>query len=134
MTVDLAPDAERLVATWLRDQDAVAAIFDDRVYTEIPTSPVWPLARLVRIGGNPTDRLARLDSPLLQIDVWGGPKATAYAGIATILAHLASGLVGTHDLGTVTAVEVGGPSWLPDDTYQPARPRYSADVRLWVHP
>ena len=134
MTITPAVDVERLVAAWLRDQDDIADIFDDRVYTEIPNAPVWPLARVVRIGGNPTSRLARLDSPLLQIDVWGGPKATAYAGIATILAHMAAGLVGSHDLGTVSAVEVGGPSWLPDDTYQPARPRYSADVRLWVHP
>lgn len=134
MTLQILPDAERLTVTWLRDQPEAAAIFDDRIYTEIPNSPVWPLARVTRVAGGPTSRLARLDSPLLQLDVWGGPKATAHDGIATLLALMAGRMVGTHDLGVVSAVEVGGPSWLPDDTYSPARPRYSADVRLWVHP
>jgi hypothetical protein len=94
----------------------------------------FPLVRVQRIGGGPTTRLARLDNPLIQIDVWGGPKATARLGIATILAWSARALVGTHDLGVVNAVEAGSLRWLPDESFAPARPRYSADLQLWLHP
>lgn len=134
MTLQILPDVERLTVTWLRDQVEAAAIFDDRIYTEIPNSPTWPLARITRVGGGPTSRLARLDAAELQLDVWGGPKATAYDGFTTLLALMAGRMVGTHDLGVVSAVEVVSLRWLPDDSFTPARPRYSADVRVWLHP
>lgn len=135
MTAQVAVDAEKLVVDWLRTVDEVTDIFDARIYTEVPARDVeWPLLRVIRIGGAPTTRLARLDSPLMQLDVWGGPKATARLGLATALAHMATEMPGAHDLGVVTAVEVGGPQWLPDTEFTPARPRYSADVRLWTHP
>jgi hypothetical protein len=134
VTPQLAVDAERLAVNWCRNVPEITAYFGDRIYTELPKSPVWPVLRIVRVAGAPTSRLARLDNPLLQIDVWGGPKVTARDGIATVLAHMAAELVGSHAEGAVTAVEVGSLSWRPDDFFTPARPRYQADVALWTHP
>jgi hypothetical protein len=135
--VQIPVDAERLLVDWLRDIEAVAEIFDDRIYTEVPRDPAlqeFPLARVQRIGGAPTSRLARLDNPLMQIDVWGGPKATALLGIETIRAWATRTLVGTHEGGVVTGVQAGSLRWLPDESFAPARPRYSADLLLWLHP
>lgn len=135
MTVQPAVDIERLLVWWCRSVDEIDDIYQGRIYTEIPnTPPSEPMLRIVRIGGAPTSRLARLDNPLVQLDSWGGPKATARLGIATVLAHMAASLVGSHDEGVVTAVETGTLTWLPDDFYSPPRPRYSADVSLWTHP
>ena len=130
----LAPDIEQMVSSFLRDQPEATDILGDRIYTEIPQSPTWPLARITLIDGAPTDRIGWLNSPLLQIEVWGGPKATAYTACATLTA-LMRRMRGTHDLGVVTETEVvSSPTWRPDDTFKPAKPRYIAQVRLWVHP
>lgn len=134
MTVQPAVDIERLLVWWCRDIPEIAAIYGDRIYTEMPNTPVFPLLRIVRVAGAPTSRLARLDNPLVQLDSWGGPKVTARDGIATVLAHMAAELVGTHPEGVVTAVEVGSLSYQPDTDLTPPHPRYSADVAIWTHP
>lgn len=134
MTV-IAADVERLLVEWALAHDEIAAIFDDRIYTEIPgRDPGWPLLRFQRFGGGPTDRVAWLDAPRIQVDVWGGPKSTARLGMATVLGHLASDLPGAHDDAVVSAVEVGAMQWLPDPSFSTPRPRYSADVVVWLRP
>ena len=52
--VDALPDAEALVSYELRTQ------LSARVYSSLPSSPVYPLITIKRIGGIPTDRV-RLD-------------------------------------------------------------------------
>jgi hypothetical protein len=135
MAVVVLPHVEKLVVDWALTVDDLTDQFDGRIYTMLPKDPVWPAARLNRIGGGPVGRAPHwLDQALIQVDVWGGPKSTTRLAAATFQAHLAQSLVGTHDLGTVTAVEVGGLTWLPDDTYAPAKPRYSFDVSVTLHP
>jgi hypothetical protein len=131
----LLPDVERLLVEWANEIDAIADIFDGRIFTEMPTEPgPNPLLRFQRVGGAPAERLHWLDVALVQVDVWGGPKATAREGMATVLAHAARDLPGTHDLGVVTACEVGSMRWLPDDGWAKPRPRYVADIQIWLHP
>lgn len=127
----LAVNAEKLIVDWMLATTAVTALIDDRTYTAVPARPAWPLVRTTRIGGT---RELWLDHPLLQIDVWGGPKATALEVIETIAAHAKFGLLGEHELGVVTEVLIGGPRWDPDSSYEPARPRYSLDISLTTHP
>lgn len=128
------PDVEKLLVDWALAHDEVAAIFEDRIYTAVPKSPVFPLLQFQRIGGGPIDRVAWLDNPLVQVDVWGGAKVTARAGMATVLALVASDLPGSHDLGVVGATSVGAMSWLPDTSFNPPKPRYTADVSIWLRP
>jgi hypothetical protein len=135
MTVRIPADVERLLVTWALEVDDITDIFGDRIYTEVPgRDPEWPLLRFQRITGGPVDARGFLDSPLVQIDVWGGPKATARLGIETVRAHIGQSLPGyTDDDATVTATSLGSLGWLPDDDFEPPRPRYSADVRIWLH-
>jgi hypothetical protein len=92
--------------------------------------------RITRIGGSPVaSRPLWLDQAILQVDVWGGPKATAQDIAQAVRAQMADSLQGKHSLGCVTAVEFGEFQWLPDASYDPAKPRYSFDVVVHLlHP
>lgn len=133
-TVHVLPDIEKLVIDWALATTEVASLVDDRIYGAVPANPTFPLIRVIRVGGAPTSRLLWLDRALLQVDVWGGPKSTVRLVAETMRAHLSAALVGPHDLGAVTAVEIGALTWLPDDSYAPAKPRYSFDVAVTYHP
>lgn len=132
-TVYVLPNIEAIVVDFLLATPEVNTI-DDRIVTVVPARPVFPLIRVTRIGGNPTSRLLWLDQATLQVDVWGGPKNTARDIAETARAHLSASLPGPHDGGAVTAVEVGGLTWLPDESYDPAKPRYSFDLAVYYHP
>lgn len=135
MSVVLLPDAEQLLSGFLRDQDEIADIVAERVYTAIPKSAVFPLLLVRRITGAP--RLSRplhLDQAGLQLDAYGGSKKTAHTLIETARAVIAARIIGTHDFGVVTSYAFGPMSWLPDPAETPARARYVADVDLFIHP
>lgn len=135
MSVVLLPNVEALVSQFLRDQDEIADLVADRVYTALPKSPEWPLLRLQRVAGGPvTHRPLHLDAAIVQLDAYGGSKAAALELVETARAVIADRIEGVHDLGVVTGVQFGPLSWLPDPVYSPARPRYVADVTLFVHP
>lgn len=130
----MIPDAEALVSEYLRDDDAVAALVEDRVYTAIPKTPEWPLLMVRRVSGSPvTSRPLHLDAAVLQLDAYGGTKKQAQTLVETARAALAE-LEGTHGSAVVSGVQFGPMSWLPDADYAPARPRYVADVTVFVHP
>lgn len=131
-------DAERLLSAWLRNRPAVQAIVADRVYTELPATPTFPSIRLTLIDGEPT---APTWQPSLhhhadhvQIECYGGPKKQARDLEDTVSAELAAGIVGVHDLGAVTGVTFGQRPYVPDDTFNPPRPRYIRDVTLYTRP
>ena len=135
MAVAVLPDVEKLVIDWLLATPQVANLVGgDRIYSALPKEPEWPAIRVVRFGGLRPQRLHWLDQASMQIDVWGGPKATARLVAATVDACLSTSLVGSHDLGVVTAVECSGPRWEPDASYAPARPRYVVEASIWFHP
>lgn len=138
MAVHVLPDVERLVIDWALSDAALTTaldpLVDGRIYGVVPAAPVFPLVRVMRVGGSPSSRLLWLDEALLQVDVWGGPKATARLAAETLRAHMAASLPGGHALGIVSAVELGALSWLPDDSYVPSKPRYSFDVTVTYHP
>ncbi len=133
MEAHVLPDIEALVIAWALDSDDVNTV-DDRIYGALPANPTFPAIRVTRIGGTPPQRLHWLDEALLQVDVFGGPKATARLVAATFAAHLSANLTGTHDLGVVTAVTVGGLQWQPDESFSPAKPRYTFDAQVTYHP
>lgn len=130
----MIPDAEALVSQYLRDQDSIEALVDERVYTALPKSPEWPLLMVRRVSGAPvTSRPLHLDAAVLQLDAYAETKKQAQTLVETARSELAE-LEGTHDLGVVSGVLFGPMSWLPDGDYTPAKPRYVADVTVFVHP
>lgn len=139
--IALLPDVEQIVATWLRAQPELAALVGDKVYTALPRNfendpEFWPVVRLVRVSGTPAfSRPLRVDDAIVQFDVWGGPKKTAFTVAETIRALLADeSFVGVHDDACVVGVAFGVFQFLPDTDLSPARPRYTFEVRVRVHP
>lgn len=130
-------DVEALVSQYLRAQSEVTAYVGQRVYTALPESKSFPLVRLHRIGGTPPiSRPLHLDTAKLQIDVWGGSKATALDTMDAIRTEL-SKIVDedpTQPLGVVCGVKFGPLAYLPDESFSPAKPRYTQDVSVTVRP
>lgn len=127
-------DVERLMSEWLRDQPEIEALVDDRVYTVIPKDPEFPLIRLTLIDERTVfPRPRYLTSSLIQLDCYGGPKVVARAVADAVCDLLSAIFVGSHDAGVVTAVETSM-RYLPDGSYDPAKPRYPVDVTVHSHP
>jgi hypothetical protein len=134
----LLPDAERMLSSFLRDNDDVIAQVDDRVYTVMPRDGVdkKPFVRLRLLGGPPRRGPMRWSrTARIQIDVWATLKNQASLIAETIAAAIATGMVGTQPDGVVSAADVEEPAYNPDpDLSDPPTPRYTFDVMIDVHP
>lgn len=136
------PDVELVAVNYLtrvgsrvRDlTDAGAGRF--RVYTTLPKAADFPLLRVVRFGGVPVRSYPlRLLAVSLQLDAYGGSKEDARRLIDTAVAELADMHTATHAGAVVTAVNVIRlAQYLPDNDFNPPKPRYTADVSVLVHP
>ena len=136
MPVRVLPDAEQVVIDYLLGQADVTAILgdDDRVHSQVPDEPVYPLVTVRRLGGSPVVR-EHLDVALLQIDCYADTKPVARDVAATILAALYDASRVSHPLAVVCdVVETRGLTWLPDTIVPSPRPRYSFDVEVKLHP
>lgn len=126
MSVETLPDVEGGVRDALRDDAGVSALVGTRVYFGVPTSAVWPLITITRVGGGDDPADVPLDLGLLQIDCWGAERNKAQAwAVAAAVRSWARSIRRATDLNTeVTAygVTVESVIWAPDET---DRPRYS---------
>ena len=129
-------DVERLASSWLRARPEVAAIVADRVVTETPNRAVFPFLRLTLIGGSPVySQPLWLDEAMLQIDAFGGPKVQARLLIDVVRDALAADFLGSHPgIGVVSSVNFAELSYIPDDLWEPPKPRYAATVSIYTHP
>ena len=145
MTVTLLPDIERLLSNYLRANSDVTALVGTNIYTVMPKNAAgdpsksipakFPLVRLTRISGAPIFSLPlRFDQARIQIDCYGGSKQLAWQTAATIAAVIADGFVGTHTEGVVSDAQIGTLQDLPDDTFDPAQPRWILDVVITARP
>lgn len=130
-------DVEQMVSVYLRAQSEVNAYVGQRVYTALPKDKTFPLVRLTRIGGvPPLSRPLHMDRAHLQIDVFGGSKATALDTMDAVRMEL-SKMVDEDPVqptGVVCGVKFGPLAYLPDETFEPAKPRYTQDVTVTVRP
>lgn len=129
-------DVERLVSGYLRSKTEITDLVADRVYTEIPSRATFPLVRLSLIGGAPRfSHPLYLDEAVIQLDAYGGPKVQARQIVDAARTVLADQWFRTrHELGVVSDVRFGELSYIPDDTFDPPKPRYVAEVSFVVHP
>jgi len=125
------PDVEAIVAAQLRGAELAVG---DRVYTEVPEDPTYPLVTVSRVGGLPAIR-RYLDAAEVQIDVWGTSKAEArdIADAARVACHDMEGNAFTDPVTAwVSAVEdATGLFWVPDPLT--GRDRYLFGVRVYLH-
>lgn len=134
MAVRVLPDAERIVAAYLRAHLDVAAAAGTHVGTALPDgeAPVWPWITVVRVGGVPS-LAGYLDAPRVEITVWASTKGGAQ-GLARIIEAAMDEIPGAHPLGVVTEVDQTGVGlrWNPDEVTD--TPRYQMIYDLYVHP
>lgn len=138
LDVILPPNMEALVSAFLRDQDEIADLIGDHVYTALPKpkagADLYPLIRVTLLIDEPTG------SPLwaigydMQIEAFGGSKDDAWRLAATARALLDQRLTGIHPEGVVNGVTNGGMVNLPDDSFSPAKPRYLFTSTVHAHP
>jgi len=131
--LSVMPDDELAVLQYLRGiPEVVALIPSDRITTEMPPSPVYPLALVQRAGGQGI--WPALDEPAVQVDIFGGTKAQCKRAMQTFRAAIlaiANDVVPEAVLSS--AYEEVGPQWLPDTIPVPPVPRYTARFRILLH-
>lgn len=136
----IPPDAERLLVRFLLEQDELAALVADRIYTALPKGDrVYPLMRALLVGRTPDYPVPlHHETARLQVDTFGGSKATARRAADTARAAIAARISGwPHDEAQVQLATFGDMLWLPDATLTPgevAKPRYTFDVSLRLRP
>lgn len=131
---DVFPDAEAAASVHLRAQ---TLSYGTRVYSEIPKEPEYPLVKVARVGGMPTQPTMRLDNADLQFDVYGISKSQARLAVAQVQAamKLAEGTAVVISSGNafITGVDtISGPSWIPDASNTVTH-RYILSMRVYLH-
>ena len=132
MPVRLLPSTEVLVVAHLKAHADVAALVGARIGTELysgAASAIW--VSLVTGGEQVRNHLV---SAVVDVRSYGGSKDDADVLARTVHAAMHEA-PGAHATGVVTGVEtLTLPSWLPDDGFEPPRPRYVATYQLSLHP
>lgn len=131
MAVRLLPSTESLVASYLRASADVTALIGTRIGTELYAgsgAAVW----LSLVTGSETVR-NHLISAVVDVRSYGGSKADADLLARTVHAVMHD-MPGVHAGGIVTGVDtLTIPAWLPDEGFEPARPRYLATYSVTAH-
>lgn len=132
MAVRMLPSTEALVASYLRSSADVTALIGTRIGTELYAgtgAAVW----LSLVTGSEQFR-NHLISAVIDVRSYGGSKADADLLARTVHAVIHD-MPGAHATGVVTGVEtLTIPAWLPDEGFEPARPRYLASYSVTAHP
>lgn len=128
-------DAAAVTSRWLRDQTEITDIVEQRVWTKVPTKPLYPFVDIdlfhhSRITGRA--RWAYLS--VLQITCYGNTRVEAFR-LAQLVEGLADDMVGTHaGEGVVTGVKLSDIRQAPDTISKPARDAYTLDLHIYHHP
>lgn len=135
MAVDLLPNVEALVSTFLQDDVDTIPLIDGRCYTSIPADKTYPLMRVTQFDDEKvTQRPLWVVKVTLQVEAWGGSNHDAWLVAATAQGALAARLPGVHSRGVVTDVKFGGMRNVPDTDFTPAKPRRVFTARVTAHP
>lgn len=132
MTAPL-PDAELLTVSYLRTVTGVTDEVGQRVYTELPANPTWPLLVVTRPSPGTVLAEATLDAASIQTAAYANSKYEARQAAAAAVAALADADGWAHASGYISATEpLGGLLWLPDEDFTNPRPRYLFDTAVYV--
>ncbi len=133
----ILPNWEKVVTDFLRAQAELLARIGDRVYTAIPKGATYPLVRVTQITDEKmtSEPLWGVEA-IIQVEAYGGTKATA-SGVARLCEGLLAARVrGTYadENAVVSGFSGGGMQDLPDDEYEPAKPRFVFTCSIFGHP
>jgi hypothetical protein len=136
----MSVDVEAMLTRFLRSQNDVAAIVEDRVYTELPHTRTYPLVRLQRTGG--ASLISRppnwLTSAEITLDFYGASHKGAQVLMSTCIDAITNRLPGTQAEGVVTIVRDQEITYSPDEESIEetghGRPRFQARLNVVSHP
>lgn len=131
----LPPNMEALVSAFLRDQDEVVALVEDRVYTALPKGVTWPAVRVTQLLDTPTSQPLWALAFNIQLEAWGGSKEDAWRIASTCRAAIDQRITGTHEgYGVVNGTEPSSMFDLPDEDFEPAKPRWIVTCTIYGRP
>lgn len=134
MSLIVFPDWLAGLSEWLRDQDELAELVGDRVYTELPGAKTFPLVIVNQINDpSITEDIHWAVDALFQVDVWADRKTEAGAVAETTRALLSQRFArSVHHMAAgsfaVSRVRVGGVRRLGDDVVSVARDASGKEV------
>jgi len=131
----LPPDAEGALRNYLRADAGVAALVGNRVFFGSDNA-AYPWVAVQQVGGGVSSvEQANLTTPLLQIDVYGGPrnKAAAWGATAAVIGALRK-LESAPWKDNATNLTLYGSTvdwaWLPDPDSEVARYTITANLTV----
>lgn len=132
MAVRLLPSVEILTVAHLRASEDVAVIAGSRIGTELYAGSD-PAVWLTLVSGE--ERVDNhLVAPLIDVRSYATDKGTADRLARTVHAVLHD-MRGSHAQGVVTDIgTVSLPYWMPDEGFEPPRPRYVGSYSITLHP
>lgn len=128
---------EKLIVIALLDSTDVTDIVGDRIYTDTPDRPVEPHVRVNRIGGNPLPGAYWAEVALVQVDVFGGARATNWRVAETcrsVIAHLDGVYPDDRDRLSWHAVHPPTAGGLNETTGEDGKPHSRFDFTVLTHP
>lgn len=132
----ILPNMEAVLSQFYRDQPEVSDLVGDRVYTAIPKGAGGaPLVRVTLIGDEKvTSRPLWIFRAQIQTEAYGGTKAQAHELARTLEGCLHARAIGVQDTAVIVGVDGGPMIDLPDEEYEPARPRFLFTSTITAHP
>jgi hypothetical protein len=132
----ILPNMEAVVSQFYRDQPEVVDLIGDRVWTAIPKGAgPEPLARVLLLGdAKVTSRPLWVARFVIQTEAYGGTKAQAHELGRTLEGVLHARAIGVQDTAVIVGVDGGSFLDLPDEEYEPARPRFLFTSTITAHP
>ena len=132
MPVRVLPSIETLVVAYLKASSDIAALVGTRIGTELYAG-ADPAIWLSLVTGDERFR-NHLVAPVLDVRSYGGSKGDADLLARTVHAVMHD-MPGVHPSGVVTGVDaLTLPFWMPDEGFEPPRPRYIATYSCTMHP
>lgn len=131
------PNMEALISAFLRDQPEIVDDVDDRVYTAIPkpSAPtVYPCVRVTQLLDQPNGAPLWAVAFMIQIEAFGGSKSDAWRIASNCRAVIDGRLFGQYPLGVVNGSIPGSLLDLPDEDFEPAKPRWLFTSTIYGRP
>jgi len=131
----IQPNMEALVSAFLRNQPELTALVDDRIYTALPKEPEYPCVRVVQLLSTPTGSPLYAVAYEVQGEAFGGSKAEAWRIASTAQALIDARIEGVHEgFGVVNGTRPGAMIDLPDEAFEPAKPRWLFTSTIYARP
>lgn len=131
----IPPNMEALVSAFLREQPEMIELVGDRVYTAVAKGTAYPCARVTQLLDTPSGAPLYGVGFEIQVDAWGGTKHQAWQIASIARALIDVRLVGTFDgFGVVNGSTPGSLLDLPDEEFEPAKPRWLFTSTIFGRP